>query len=253
MTRTQGREQSREYLMTLWRRYMEQSANNEGDVEAQIVVAAYHAAEVLGFLSATLDREGRLRALIDERLAQFGEGSRRAEGFGNCLVNATFSLYNHLNTLSHQFAKGSASAGNLIREVDDRVRAQIQQAGQIERSAFALRAAFPLLGLITLVLGAGTNLIPAIRKVEERFAAGTNRAGTEWEHLLNALYRLVEMMQLFVALSDAGLQDQVQHIAASFKDEDSVLDLHLKLRNGFSRFFELGYLLTSHVSQTIPE
>ncbi len=210
-----GRGLDNDYLMSMWHRYMEQHADSEGDLETQIVVAAYHAVEVLGHLSATLDREGRLRPLIEERTIQFGEGSRRAKGFENRLLNATFALYNHLNTLGHQFAGGNESAGKLIREVDSRVHAQVQKAGQVERSALALRAAFPLLGLATLVLGSGTSMIPAIRKVEERFAAGSNLAGNDWEHLLNALYRLVEMMQLFVALSDSGLQDQVQQIATS--------------------------------------
>jgi len=248
-----GQGKSGEYLMQLWRRYLEQSAEHEGDVEKQIVAAAYHAAEVFGFLSLSLDRDKRHRDLIEERLRHFREGSRKARGFSNCLVNATFALYNHMNTLSHQFSTGNASAVNLVRGVDEQVRARVQEASQIEGSALALRAAFPLLGLMTLVLGEGTKATSAIRRVEERFAAGSSRAGTEWEHLLNALYRLVEMMQLFVSLSDSELKNQVAQIAESFKDEDQTLDLQLKLRNGFRRLFELGHLLTTHLDEIIPD
>jgi hypothetical protein len=247
-----GQGKSGEYLMQLWRGYLEQSAEHEGDVERQIVVAAYHAAEVFGFLSLSLDRDQRHRALIEERLEHFREGSRKARGFGNCLVNATFALYNHMNTLSHQFSAGNASAEKLILGVDEQVRARVQQASQIERSALALRAAFPLLGLMTVVLGEGTKATSAIRQVEERFAAGSSRAGTETDHLLNALYRLVEMMQILVSLSDSELKDQVQQIAEAFKEDDQTPNLQLKLRNGFCRLFELGHLLTTHLDEIIP-
>ncbi len=246
-----GQGKSGEYLMQLWRRYLEQFAEHEGDVEAQIVVASYHAAEVFGFLSLALDRDGRRKDLIADRVEQFAEASRRAEGFGNCLVNATFSFYNHMNTLCHQFSDGNDSAEKLIQGVDEQVHARVRQASQIERSALALRAAFPLLGVMTLILGQGTKATSAIRQVEERFAAGSGRAGSEWEHLLNALYRTVEMMQLFVTLSDAELKNQAQQIATLFKEEDQTPDLKLKLRNGFCRLFELGHLLTNHLDETI--
>jgi hypothetical protein len=238
--------------MQVWRRHLEQFAERDGDAEAQIVTASYDAAELFGFLSLSLDRGRRLRGLIEERLEHFREGARRAEGFGNCLVNATFAIYNHINTLSHQFAAGNPSAESLIQGIDEQVRARVLQASQIERSAAALRAAFPLLSLMTLVLGEGTQAMPAIRQVKERFAAGSSRAGTEVEHLLNALYRLVEMMQLFVTLSDAELRDQAQQIASLFQEEDRTPDLQLKLRNGFCRLFELGHLLATHLDEIIP-
>ncbi len=233
--------------MTLWRGYLEQFAEREGDVPAQVVVTSYHAAELFGFLSLSLDRDRKLRNLIDTRLEHFREGRRRAEGFDDCLVNATFAIYNHMNTLCLQFCSGNDSAESLIRSVDENVHDRVQDALQMERSAAALRAAFPLLSLITLVLGEGPPVTAAIRQVEERFAAASGRASTAMDHLLNALYRLVEMMQLFVILSDVELKGQVQQIATVFKDEDQTPDLQLKLRNGFCRLFELGHLLTTHL------
>lgn len=246
-----GQGKSGEYLMTVWREYLEQLAERDGNVRAQIVVASYHAAELFGFLSSSLDRDRKLRDLIDARVEHFREGSRRAEGFDDCLVNATFAIYNHLNTLCRQFSSGNESAERLIRSVDKHVHGIVQNAAQMERSAAALRAAFPLLSLITLVLGEGTPATVAIRQVEARFAAASSRANTATDHLLNALYRIVEMMQLFVILSDAELKGQVQQIATVFKDEDQTPDLQLKLRNGFCRLFELAHILTTHLDATI--
>jgi len=238
--------------MEQWRRYLEQFAEREGDVEAQTVIGSYHAAEVFGFLSLSLDRDQRFRTLISERLEYFREGTRRASVFDETLITACFTLYNHMNTLCHQFAHGNVSAEDLIHGVDEQVHVRVRQANPVERSAAALRAAFPLLSLMTLFLREGPQAAAAIRKVEARFAAGSARAGTDWEHLLNALYRLVEMMQLFVTLSDVELKDQVQQIAARFEEEDQTTDLKLKLRNGFCRLFELGHLLTTHLDEIIP-
>lgn len=246
-----GQGKSGEYLMRLWRSYLEEFAEREGDVGSQVVVASYHAAELFGFLSLSLDRDQRLRDLIDTRLEHFRQGRQKAEGFDDCLVNATFAIYNHMNTLCRQFVSGNVSAERLICSVDAYVHDQVREALQMERSATAMRAAFPLLSLITLVLGEATPAIDAIRQVEERFAAASARAGTAPEHLLNALYRMVEMMQLLVLLSDAELKDQVQQIAAVFKDEDQTPDLQLKLRNGFCRLFELGHLLITHLDAII--
>ncbi len=237
--------------MTMWRDYLEQFAEREGDVPAQVVVASYHTAELFGFLSLSLDRDGKLGKLIEARLEHFREGSRRARQFDDCLVNATFAIYNHLNTLSREFSSGNASAERLIRSVDEHVHGRVQEAGQLERSAEAMRASFPLLSLITLMLAEGTPLTAAIRQLEERFAAASSHANTPMDHLLNALYRLVEMMQLLVVLSDAELKGQVQQIATVFKDEDQTPDLQLKLRNGFCRLFELGHLLTTHLDAII--
>jgi hypothetical protein len=157
-----------------------------------------------------------------------------------------------MNTLCHQFADGNPAAASLIKTVDEQVHAQVQQASQVQRSAAALRSAFPLLSLMTLVLSEGKQATTAIRRVEERFAAGSSRAATESEHLLNGLYRLVEMMQLFVTLSDAKLMYQVQQIAVQFEEEDQTPDMALKLRNGFCRLFELGHLLATHLDEIIP-
>jgi hypothetical protein len=247
-----GQGKSGEYLMDLWRRYLERLAGSEGDVPTQILVASYHAAELFGFLSLALDREQKLRAMIEARIEFFHQGSRRAETFPDCLVNATFAIYNHMNTLCHQFASGSDSAVSLIEGVDSLVHSRVQEATQMERSAAALRASFPLLSLMTMVLGEGTSAAAAIRQVEDRFAAASARAGTDLDHLINALYRMVEMMQLLVALSDIELMDQVQQIATVFKEEDQTRDLQLKLRNGFCRLFELGHLLTTHLDAVLP-
>jgi len=238
--------------MRLWRRYLEQLAEHEGDVERQIIIGSSHAAEIFGFLSLSLDREQKYQALILERLEHFRAGSLRAKDFGDCLVTATFTLYNHMNTLCHQFSAGNPSAENLIRGIDEQVHSRVQQANQLERSAVALRAAFPLLSLMTLILGEGTAATRVIRRVEERFGAASARASNEGKHLLNALYRLVEMMQLLVTLSDAELKDRVRQIASVFADDDQTPNLQLKLRNGFCRLFELGHLLTAHLDEIIP-
>lgn len=240
-----------EQLMNLWRQYLEQYAEREGSVEDQIVVGGYYTAEIFGSLSLMLDREGRHRALIAERIGYFRETARRAEAFDDCLVNAAFTLYNHLNTLSRQFSGSNQDAERLIQEVETIVGTRTSAATSVGRASAALRAAFPLLGLMTLVLDQGQALTGAIRQVEKRFASGVERATSDWDHLLNALYRLVEMMQLFVFLSGEDLRDQVGQISARFQEEDQATDLRLKLRNGFCRIFELAHLLTLHLDETL--
>ena len=91
----------------------------------------------------------------------------------------------------------------------------------------------------------------AIRLVEKRFAAAANAATSDWEHLLNALYRLVEMMQILALATDPELKDQIDQIATRFKEEDQVKELQFKLRNGFCRFFELGHLLATHIDALV--
>jgi len=238
--------------MELWRRYLEQLAESEGDAERQIIIGSYHAAEIFGFLSLSLDRSQKHRDLILARLEHFRAGSLRANEFEDCLVTATFTLYNHMNTLCHQFSAGNAQAEGLIHRIDEQVHERVREADQMERSASAMQAAFPLLSLMTLMLGEGTSAAPLIRQVEERFGAASARAGTAAERLLNALYRLVEMMQLFVTLSDAGLKDKVSEVAVVFADDDKTRNLQMKLCNGFCRLFELGHLLTTHLDEIIP-
>jgi hypothetical protein len=247
-----GQGKSGEYLMRLWCRYLEQLAEYEDNVDLQVVMSAFHAAEIFGFLSLSLDRQQKYQGLILERLEHFRTGSLHAKDFGDCLVTATFTLYNHMNTLCHQFSLGNASAEELIRDIDEQVHSRVQQADQIERSAAALQAAFPLLSMMTLILGEGTVATTVIRQIEERFSAASARARNPGEHLLNALYRLVEMMQLFVTLSDAELKNQVNQIATVFADDDRAPNLKLKMRNGFCRLFELGHLLTTHLDAIIP-
>ena len=108
-----------------------------------------------------------------------------------------------------------------------------------------------MLGLMTLVLDQDGSTTQVIRQIEQRFANGAGRASSPWEHLLNALYRTVEMMQLFVLFSDPELKDQVQQIATEFEEDDQTPELKLKLRNGFCRLFELGHLVTMHLDEIL--
>ena len=121
----------------------------------------------------------------------------------------------------------------------------------MEKSAAALRASFPLLSMMTLIVDYGSSITPAIRQVERRFAAGDSHAALAWEQSLNALYRSVEMMQLLVVLSDNELRGQVDQIAQRFQEEDHPADLRLKMRNGFCRLFELAHLLTTHLDEIL--
>jgi hypothetical protein len=237
--------------MQLWREYLEQYADKEGDVEGQIVVAGYHAVEVLTAFSRTLDGDDRYKALIDQRISYFHEGSRRAGGFAECLINATFSIYNSLNTLSHQLTEGNAEASALIQKVDEQVHSSVESVEPVFRSAAALRACFPLLSLITIALDSDQSMTGAIRYVEQRFAVGADKASSNWEQMLNALYRMVEMVQILALISDPELKDQINQIASRFKEEDQTKELRLKLRNGFCRLFELGHLLATQVDALI--
>jgi hypothetical protein len=247
MTYPPGQGKSGPLLMKLWREYLEQYADKEGDVEGQAITAAYAAVEILAALSRILDKADRYRELIDQRIGLFREGSKRAENYIDCLINATFSIYNCLNTLSHQLTEGNPESSALIQKVDEQVHKSAESNDPVERSAAALRAGFPLLGLVGIALDTDQAMIDVIRQVEQRFAAGANAASSSWEHLLNALYRAVEMMQIIVLLTDPSLKDQINQIATHFKEEDQAKELRLKLRNGFCRFFELGHLLATQL------
>ena len=233
--------------MLLWRKYLEQYADKEGDIEAQTIIAAYYSVQILSSLSQILDRNDRYKELIDQRFSIFLEGSRRATAYVDCLLNATFSIYNGLNTLSHQLTEGNMEAANLIRTIDEQVRRNIASGDPLARPAAALRACFPLLGLITIASDENHSMTQAIRHVEQRFTSGAQVAVTDWDHLLNALYRMVEMVQIFALLTDAALQDQIDQIASRFKEEDQTRNLPLKLRNGFCRLFEFAHILAAHV------
>ncbi len=155
--------------MRLWRDYLEQYADKEGDVEGQTVVAAYSAVEVLTCFSRMLDKKDRYRDIIDQRIALFHEGSLHCDNFLDCLINATFSIYNSLNTISHQLTEGNTEAAALIRNVDEQVHQNAKSEDPLERSAAALRASFPLLGLVTIALDHDQAMIQVIRQVEQRF------------------------------------------------------------------------------------
>jgi hypothetical protein len=241
--------------MQLWREYLEQYADREGDIEGQTIIAAYHAVKVFAAFSRILDSNDHYKELIDRRLLLFEEGIKSARDFSDGLVNAAFSLYNCLNTLSHQLTENSGEASALIKKVDEQVRSSIESVAEsaqaASRPAAALRACFPLLGLIAIALDQQQEVTGAIRHVERRYAAGAKAASSDGEHLLNALYRMVEMIQIVVLVSDPDLEDQINQIAARFKEEDQEKDVGLKLRNGFCRLFELGHLMVNQVDALV--
>ncbi len=246
-----GQGKSGNFLMNLWRKYLEEYADRDGDVEGQIVAGANSTVEILTSLCRTLDGRDRYKDVIDQRIAIFEEGTRQAAVFEDRLLNATFSIYNSLNTLSHQFAEGNAQALGMIRSVDEQAQQSIKSGTQIGRSAAALRACFALVGLMTIALDEQQAMTQAIRQLEQRFSSGAQAAATEWEHLLNALYRIVEMMQLLALLTDPALKDRIEQIASRFQEEDQVREIPLKMRNGFCRFFELGHLIITHVDAAV--
>jgi hypothetical protein len=251
MTYPPGQGKSGQHLMELWRKYLEEYADKEADIESQAIVGAYYSVEVLIAFSRTLDRENRYRDLIDQRLSFFEKGRAHARTFADCLLNGTFAIYNSLNTLGHQFTEGNEQAAELIRGADQQVHRSTESGAAIERSAAALRASFALLGLIAITLDQKQEATPAIRKIEQKFASGAKAASSDWDHLLNALYRIVEIMQILALLTDPNLKDRIHQIASRFKEEDQEQDLRLKLRNGFCRLFEFAHLLITQVDTMV--
>lgn len=251
MVYTMGKGKTGSHRMELWRKYLEHYADLEGDVEGQIIVGANCTVEILTALSGTLDGGDHYKDIIDQRNAIFNEGAKRACIFEDRLLNATFSIYNSLNTLSHQFTVGNTQAAGMINNVDEQAQLSIRSGTQIDRSAAAMRACFALVGLMTIALDEQQAMTPAIRQLERRFAAGARAAASDWDHLLNALYRIVEMMQLLALLTDPELKDQITQIASRFQEEDQFREIPTKLRNGFCRFFELGHLLITHVDAAV--
>ena len=238
--------------MTLWRDYLEQYADNEGDAERQTIVGAYKSVDILDEFSRILDRENRYKQLIDQRYSLFEKASQQAESFQDSLLNATFAIYNNLNSLSHQFTDGNDSAAALIRKVDEQVRLSVESGRQIDRSAAALRASFALIGLIALTLDQDRSMTHAIQQIEQRFSSAAKAASSNnWEHLVNALYRVVEMTQILALLTEPDLRDQINQIASRFQEEDREKNPTLKLRNGFCRFFEFTHLMITHVDSIV--
>jgi hypothetical protein len=246
-----GQGKSGQLLMQLWRDYLEQFADCEGDVEDQIIVAAYHSVKILTAFSRTLDGENRYKDLINQRSSLFNEGITRAADFRDRLINASFSIYNNLNTLSHQFTEGNPEASILISNVDEQVRKSTESGDPVQLCAAALHACFPLLSLMTIALDQDQVMTPMIRKIEHRFAGGAKAAASNWEQLINGLYRVVEMIQVLALVTDPDLRDQINQIATRFKEEDQTKELNLKVRNGFCRLFELGHLLATNVDAMI--
>ncbi len=244
-----GQGKSGPRLMELWRQYLEQYAENEGNPEEQALVGAYHASALLGTLARILDRDDEHADEIDRKEAEFDESSRQTLTFESRVLHATHSIYSQLNIIGRQFTGGNFEAANLIRQIEDRVEPADHAAGPVERSASALRASFALVGLMTLAVDQIGTATDAIRQVEQRFASAANAATSDWEQLLNALYRTVEMMQLLVSLTDAELENQALQIASRFQEEDKTTLLSKKVRNGFCRLFELGHLLASDLDE----
>jgi hypothetical protein len=242
-----GQGKSGPFLMQLWRDYLEKYADKDGDTEAQIIVAAYQTVRVLTSLSRILDKDERYRELIDQRSLVFREAGKQARIYSDCLLNAAFSIYNVLNTLCHQLTEGNDQAALLIRNIDELVHQSVDSNEALARPAAAMRACFPLVAMITIASDEHQVMTDAIRHVEQRFAAGAQNAKSDWDHLFNALYRLVEMFQIFALLTDAELKGQIDQIASIFKEEDQTKDLQLKIRNGFCRLFELSHLLATQV------
>ncbi len=251
MTYRPGQENSGSRLTELWRQYLEEYADREGDPEGQIIAGANSAVEILVALSQTLNHDNLYDDLIDQRLALYEEGKRQASVFADRLLNATFSIYNSLNTLAHQFAKGNTEAVALIKSVDEQAHLSIASGTQVDRSAAAMRASFALLGLMTIAADEHQAMTVAIRKLEQRFGDGARACTSDWDHLLNALYRAVEMLQLFTLITDSALKDQVAQTASRFQEEDQNRDILLKMRNGFCRLFELGYILVTRVDALV--
>jgi len=92
----------------------------------------------------------------------------------------------------------------------------------------------------------------AIRQVEQRFHRRSAQAVSAQDRLLNGLYRMVEMMQLFVALSD---QELPRSGAADSGEVSRRRIAHgircSRWRNGFCRLFELGHLVTTHLDEIL--
>jgi hypothetical protein len=153
--------------------------------------------------------------------------------------------------LGHQFAEGNSQADGMIRSVDEQAHLSIESGTQLGRSAAAMRAGFALVGLMTIALNQQQIMTDTIRRLEQRFSAAARLCASDSDHLLNALYRTVEMMQLFLLLTDSELKDQINQIASRFQEEDQNKEIPLKMRNGFCRFFELGHLLCTHVDAMV--
>jgi hypothetical protein len=251
MTYPPGQGKSGQHLMTLWRDYLELYADKEGNAESQSIVGAYKTVEVLEELSRMLDTEDRYKQLIDQRSSLFEEASKQAESFSDCLLNACFAIYNNLNTLSHQFTENSDSAAGLIRKVDEQVRSNVESGEAIDRSAAALRASFALISMIGITLDQDQSMTRSIRQVEQRFSSGAGASTSSLDHLANALYRIVEMMQILALLTEPDLRDQINQIASRFQEEDQEKNLTLKLRNGFCRLFEFAHLMITQVDSML--
>jgi hypothetical protein len=246
-----GQGKSGQHFMALWRAYLEQYAEKEGNAEDQAIAGANYTVEVLVSFSRKLDRENRYKQLIDQRYSIFREASEQAETFADCLLNATFSIYNCLNTLSHQFTEGSETASALIAKVDEQAHLSAEFGNQIDKAAAALCASFALLSLLAITIDQDQPMTHAIRQVEQRFASAAKVVSTDLELLLNALYRMVEMMQIVALSTDPELRNQIDQIATRFQEEDQEKELPKKLRNGFCRFFELAHLMITHVDEMI--
>jgi hypothetical protein len=176
----------------------------------------------------------------------------RPDQFEEHLAGASIRLYASVCALGKKFAAGNAEALGLIQQIEEEAQGRLESDSMIEKAALALRASFPILSLMTIVIDQKRSASAVIQQLENRFVSGAEKAGNPYEQALNAVYRMVEMMQIFVTLSDAELKDQVQQITALFQEEDQAEEPLNKMGNGFCRLFELGHLLTTHLDEVLP-
>ncbi len=248
MTDPTGRGPSGGSLEALGRAYLEAYAKREGDVRGQILLGADGAAGVLSILARTLGGAPACGDLVDERIGRLEQGRRGARSFEDRLANASCAIYNSLDALGRLYAEGNEPAADLIRNAGSQARAGGTAAA---RSAAAMRAAFALLGLVTIAADDRQSMTGTIRKLERRFADADLACASDWDHLLNALYRSVEMMQLFALVTGPELAGRIAPVAARFQQEDGQGAILLKMRNGFCRLFELGHLLAAHADASV--
>jgi len=247
-----GQGKSGSYLRSLWRRYLEHCADSGDNPQGQVLVGCYHASEIFGFMYQRLNpRAGSLQP-GEIPLNRLPDHYWRADRFEEHLADASIRLYANLGALGEIFAAGNPDALGLIQKIEEEALERLESGSQIEKSGLALRASFPILSLMTLVIDQKRSASAVIRQLEHRFVSGAAKATTPNEQMLNAVYRMVEMMQIFVTLSDAELKDQVQQITARFQEEDRTTEPLRKAGNGFCRLFELGHLLTTHLDEILP-
>jgi hypothetical protein len=251
MTYPPGQGKSGSYLMALWRQYLERCAESADHPHGLALAGAYHASAIFAFLLQRLScgPDPAPGVIGGIRLPDY---NLRADKLDEHLADASIRLYANVSALGEKFAAGNPDAQSLIQQIRAEAQERLKSESMIEKAGLALRASFPILSLVTLVIDEKGSAGDVIRLVENRFLSGAEKAVSTHEQIWNALYRMVEMMQILVTLSDAELKNQVQQITARFEEEDQAGDPLKKVGNGFCRLFELGHLLTTHLDEILP-